>query len=188
MFDDTLINTQQAAGLISKGSVIAYPTEAVYGLGCDPHCEQAVRHILKLKDRPLKKGLILIASEIRHFYPWIDAETFNAFPHIKTSWQQNNQAITWILPCRPETPIWLTGEFNTLAVRISHNSSVQALCEVLDSAIVSTSANPTGSQESRTAQQVSHYFPKTPILEGELSGFSMPSTIKDAVSGATLRK
>ncbi|MCT8673382.1 Sua5/YciO/YrdC/YwlC family protein, partial [Glaesserella parasuis] len=46
------------AGIIQ---VIAYPTEAVFGLGCNPQSEQAVRSLLQLKNRPEEKGLILIA-------------------------------------------------------------------------------------------------------------------------------
>src|SRR5918992_3374074 len=53
----------RAAEIIRAGGVVAYPTEAVFGLGCDPVNEAAVEKLLKLKQRPRDKGLILIAAE-----------------------------------------------------------------------------------------------------------------------------
>ena len=61
----------EAAGTIGGGGVIAYPTEAVWGLGCDPFSEQAVKKILCLKQRPVDKGLILIGSGVEHFSQYL---------------------------------------------------------------------------------------------------------------------
>ena len=58
---------QQAAQAIRAGAVIAYPTEAVWGLGCDPWDEEAVERLLLLKGRSVDKGLILVADNIRQF-------------------------------------------------------------------------------------------------------------------------
>src|SRR5471030_685148 len=58
---------QQAAQAIRAGAVIAYPTEAVWGLGCDPWDEEAVDRLLMIKGRSVGKGLILVADNIRQF-------------------------------------------------------------------------------------------------------------------------
>lgn len=55
---------QCAARVVREGGVIAYPTEAVWGLGCDPWNEDAVYRLLALKARPVEKGLIVVAANI----------------------------------------------------------------------------------------------------------------------------
>jgi L-threonylcarbamoyladenylate synthase len=52
-----------AVAVLNKEEVIAYPTEAVFGVGCDPDSEAAVMKLLDLKQRPVEKGLILIAAD-----------------------------------------------------------------------------------------------------------------------------
>lgn len=57
---------------LNEGKIIAYPTEAVFGLGCDPDNDKAVRKLLLLKQRSWKKGLILIAGDYKQLTPYID--------------------------------------------------------------------------------------------------------------------
>ena len=66
-----LLDTAAAVEQLQAGEVIAYPTEAVFGLGCDPANESAVRKILLLKGRHESAGLVLIASEFSQLEPWI---------------------------------------------------------------------------------------------------------------------
>ena len=61
------MNIQQIAACLMQDEVVAYPTEAVFGLGCNPLSESAVRKLLDLKQRPIEKGLILVAPNL-HFY------------------------------------------------------------------------------------------------------------------------
>ncbi|MGZ4970158.1 MAG: Sua5/YciO/YrdC/YwlC family protein [Methylobacter sp.] len=62
---------KNAARHLKAGAVIAYPTEAVYGLGCDPLNEAAVMTLLDVKQRPIEKGLILIASSLEQLRPYL---------------------------------------------------------------------------------------------------------------------
>ena len=63
---NTLSHAQlnQAVTALKQGGILAYPTEAVWGLGCDPFNQQAVLKLLALKQRPMDKGLILIAANV----------------------------------------------------------------------------------------------------------------------------
>lgn len=61
-----------AIEVLNKENVIAYPTEAVFGVGCDPDSEVAVNRLLALKQRPVDKGLILIAASFEQLKPYID--------------------------------------------------------------------------------------------------------------------
>lgn len=84
---------------LKQNQVVAYPTEAVFGLGCNPQSEQAVRSLLKLKNRPEEKGLILIAHQRELLLPYIDETMLT-----EQEWQRfeivGEQAITWVMPAK----------------------------------------------------------------------------------------
>lgn len=180
------IHLQQAQEFVLQGAVIAYPTEAVFGLGCDPFNQAAVERLLALKHRPHEKGLILVAahakalSDLTLLYHQAWSE------RVLQSWQDSSQAITWVLPKTPRCPDWISGRFDTVAVRVSHHPIVRALCG--EGVLVSTSANPAGVEPARDCQQVATYFGEDfPCLAAALGGLAQPSQIWDAQSGQRLR-
>ena len=63
---------QQAAQVVRRGGLVAYPTEYCFGLGCDPFNRAAVLRLLRLKRRPVEKGLILIAADIAQLAGYVD--------------------------------------------------------------------------------------------------------------------
>jgi L-threonylcarbamoyladenylate synthase len=179
-----------AAQAIAAGKVIAYPTEAVYGLGCDPLDARAVRRILAIKRRPEHKGLILIAADLDALWPFILPLEPARMAEIEASWPGPN---TWLLPARPDTPTWLTGAHETIAVRIPGHPVARALCAAWASygggALVSTSANIAARPPARTALEVRHRLAKGPdlLLNAACGGSAQPSVIRDARSGTVLR-
>lgn len=172
-----LINTFQAGG------VIAYPTEAIYGFGCNPDNEQAVLKLLDIKKRSVNKGLILVAAhfdQIEKYLKPLSSEQYDfTLPN----------EITYIFPALESSPKWLTGDFDSLAIRISKHPLVNALCSTLDSALVSTSANLSGEEPAETCEQVESRFKHTvdAILDGEVGNSLKPSAIFDIVSGKFIR-
>lgn len=176
---------RQAVRCLQDGGVLAYPTEAVYGLGCHPLNETAVRRILTLKQRPEAKGLILIASDFSQLEPYVDWQHGQLSDTILDSWPGPN---TWLIPAT-HAPHYLRGRFDTLAVRVSAHPLVRELCEAFGGAIVSTSANPAGLPPARNAFTVRRYFQTRLdfILNGPLGDASRPSLIRDAVTGTTIR-
>jgi L-threonylcarbamoyladenylate synthase len=177
---------QQACHQLEKGQLIAYPTEAVYGLGCDPVNEAAVMKLLKLKQRPIKKGLILIAASFEQLTPFLDYDD-HILAHIRTP---VSEAITWVIPAQSRVPKWLTGQHNSLAIRITTHPLSKALCEKFEAPLVSTSANPHHRMPARNALQVRSYFSKTSsltILKGQTGGNKQPSRIYDAITGQCFR-
>lgn len=166
--------------------MVAYPTESVYGLGCDPFNRAAVERILQLKQRPVEKGLILVAADPQAFTDLVELNHQAWSQRVLASWQQTDQAITWLLPKRTLCPAWISGEFKTLAVRVVHHPLVQALCG--DGVLVSTSANPAHLTPALNCQQVSGYFgDQVFCLEGELGCLEQPSQIWDAVTNQRIR-
>lgn len=142
---------RNTARLLRAGGVIAYPTEAVFGLGCDPRNKLAVQRILALKQRPVSKGLILIAADFDQLQPWLLPLPPEHLATINRTWPG---PVSWLLPARPETPVWLRGQHTTLAVRITAHPVAAALCRAAGSALVSTSANRSGRPPLRTALTV----------------------------------
>ncbi|MGL6017564.1 MAG: L-threonylcarbamoyladenylate synthase type 1 TsaC [Gibbsiella quercinecans] len=174
--------------VLRNQQVIAYPTEAVFGLGCDPDSEKAVNALLALKQRPWEKGLILIAADYAQLLPYIDDSALNDQQRARVfaTWPG---PVTWVIPARPETPRFLTGRFNSLAVRVSDHPLVQQLCRQYGKPLVSTSANLSGQEPCRTSEDVLLQFGQGfPVLAGSVGGRLNPSEIRDALTGQQIRQ
>lgn len=173
---------------LQKQQVIAYPTEAVFGLGCDPDSESAVEALLALKKRPKDKGLILIADNYEQLLPYIDDSSLTGQQRqtIHSSWPG---PVTWVMPARASTPDWLTGRFSSLAVRVTDHPLVKELCQKFGKPLVSTSANLNGQTPCRVAEEVRQQFGKNfPVLAGQVGGRENPSEIRDALTGNLIRQ
>lgn len=177
------LNIAQAIQHLYQGEVIAYPTEAVWGLGCDPFNEQAFNRILQLKQRALAKGVILITANLAMLSPLV-----------KLTKQQAKQLAapttptTFLVPYKKhQVPNWIVGKHDLLAVRITQHPVAKALCEQFNGCIVSTSANPSGCSAATMAFQVKRYFPKLPLCKGTIGHAVKPSRIIDITSGHIIR-
>jgi L-threonylcarbamoyladenylate synthase len=177
---------QQAVDAVRDGGVIAYPTEAVYGLGCDPDNIQAVQKILYLKQREKSKGLILIASDVEQLLPYLARLPEEAKHRVLASWPG---PFTWLWPARESTSDWLRGDFSTLAVRVSAHPLVRELCQAVGKPLVSTSANLSGQPPARTAAEVFEQFDDSIdfVLEGQVGPSTSPTEIRDALTGKLIR-
>jgi len=184
--DSALLTIRQGAQCLVDGGVIAYPTEAVYGLGCDPDNESAVRKILELKNRPASAGLILVADRLEHFAPYIQAVSPEMKERALAAWPG---PVTWLFPRAGRVPGWLAGEHDTVALRISAHAGCRALCDAFGGPIVSTSANPAAQEPARSVARVESYFPGQlcGIVQGELGGSDLPSEIRDLATGRVVR-
>ncbi len=177
---------KQAARTLTAGGIIAYPTEAVYGLGCAPLNEKAVARLLALKQRPWQKGLILIAADYAQLTPFLEPLTPLLEKRVFAVWPR---AITWLLPAKSDVPHWLRGQSSKLAIRVTAHPQAAMLCSYWGGALVSTSANISGQAAARTAFKVRRAFCGTLdyILPGYVGEQQRPSEIRDALSNTVLR-
>lgn len=183
---------KRAAAVIWSGGVIAYPTEAVWGLGCDPENERACLNLLQIKQRQVEKGMILIAGSLNQFSGLLAALSSEQRATLARTWQQQEKtgAVTILVPDPlNQVPWWVKGRHPAVALRVSRHPLVQALCEAFGGALVSTSANISGNPPARSRLMLEKQFGSQLdfILPGELGGENKPSRIIDLETGKTLR-
>lgn len=176
-----------AARLLKQGGVIVYPTEAVWGVGCDPQNHKAVMRLLAMKNREWQKGLILIAAHIEQVEPYIEMPSRMAWRRATATWPG---ASTWVFPATDYCPMWISGERSTVAVRVTAHPLAARLCEEFGGAIVSTSANRAGDPPARSASdariKLRNRFDL--LVPGALGGLDQPTIIRDSANGNILRR
>jgi len=182
------ISPHTAIPILHSGGIIAYPTEAVWGLGCDPANQQAVMRLLALKQRPIEKGLILVAADLAQLEGWARLETLPAARRqaVLETWPGPQ---TWVLPADERAPRWITGAHSGIAVRVSAHPVVQALCRAFAGPLVSTSANLSGQPPPRRCEDIDSQLLAQidALIEGDNGNLPAPTPIRDALSGRLLR-
>ncbi|MEE9319774.1 MAG: L-threonylcarbamoyladenylate synthase [Granulosicoccus sp.] len=181
-----LLSISNAARVINNGGVVAYPTESVYGLGCDPSSTTAIQRLLELKARDPHKGLIVIAASQQQLSSWLAPLTSQWQQRLDKDWPG---AVTFVVPAADGISPLITGGRDTIAVRVSANPLVQALCTACDHALISTSANISGELALTSAEALHNRFGQTldGIVEGELGDLDKATPIYDVRSGEQLR-
>lgn len=173
---------------LANHGVIGYPTEAVFGLGCAPYDEIAVRKLLAMKQRPAEKGLILIAADYSQLLSYVDDSKIAQDKRftVLSRWPG---PVTLVLPARADVPRFLRGEHDTIAVRVTAFEPARKLCKTLGTALVSTSANLLGEQALTSAEQVKQAFGEQIdwIMPGAVGGNTQPSQILNPLTGDVLR-
>lgn len=177
---------REAARTLAAGGIVAYPTEAVYGLGCDPLDADAVGHLLAIKRRPVGCGLILIGARFAHIAPFVGALSDAARARLAQGWPGPH---TWLVPPGDAVPDWICGDHERVALRLTAHPVAAALCEAFAGAIVSTSANRHGEPAARSALGVRLRFGAAIdcVLDGATGPLARPTPIRDALTGRILR-
>lgn len=184
----TLADLEDAAACLRQGGVLAYPTEAVFGLGCDPHDRDAFERIFALKQRPATQGVLLIAADFSQISHYVDLANVpdEVMAQVRASWPG---PFTWIFPRSTHVPEWVAGAHAGIALRITAHEPAAALCRAFGGALVSTSANPHGAPPARDVATVSAYFGEgvDGVVDAPLGGAAQPTSIRDALTGAIIR-
>jgi L-threonylcarbamoyladenylate synthase len=177
---------EAAAALLHAGGVLAYPTEGVYGLGCDPDNHAAFEKIFAMKRRPPGQGVLSIAADMQQIEPWIGDAPAAARERARAVWPGPH---TFIFPRSARVPEWVAGGHPGIALRVTAHPPAAALCRAFGGPIVSTSANRHGESPARSAVDIQAIFGDQPdgVLDAPLGGLCRPTPITDAVSGAIIR-
>ncbi len=179
---------QQAIEVLKGGGIVAYPAEACFGLGCLINNQAGIKRIRMLKDRPAEQGLIVVADQIERVQNLLDwtALSKDTRKQIQSSWPG---ATTWLIPALKTCPSSLTGQHDTLALRIPAFKPITTLCAGVQSALVSTSANLTGELPLKSGAEVQAVFDHQIdyVLDLPIQGIPNPSKIIDARTMQTIR-
>jgi len=172
-----------ATKALKVGAIIAYPTEAVFGLGCDPFNESAVAELRSLKNRDASNGFILIASNWDQLKDFVDIS--NVDNHM-SGWPG---PLTKIFPASRQAPQNVCAQNQTIAVRLTNHPIAKKICAAFGGAIVSTSANEEGMPPATTSDEVEDYFPTEieVIVDGPLGNLNEPTRIINAITGEVFR-
>lgn len=179
---------QQAVHCLRQGQIIAYPTESVYGLGCDPFDRGPAMQLLLLKDRDVGKGLILIASDWDQVADLVLPIEPMALARVHATWPG---PVTWIFPARQDVlPPWVRGSTEDIAIRITDHPIARAICQQYGGPIIATSANSRGCMPTRDyrATEIAYGDKIGMVVKGKTGGRIKPTEIRDAISGEILRK
>ncbi|RME57136.1 tRNA threonylcarbamoyladenosine biosynthesis protein RimN [Candidatus Parcubacteria bacterium] len=182
------LSCEQGAAALQAGEIIAYPTEGVMGLGCDPFNEEAVMRLLAIKQRPIEKGLILVGADLEQLRPLIDASRLEVdhWARLQASWPGS---VTFVVPASEQVSAWIRGQFDTVALRASAHPVVQQLCRAFGGPIVSTSANLSGEPPTRACDELSPELLQNlaGCVVGDIGDLQGPTPIIDVLTGQSLR-
>lgn len=177
---------ETAIDALRAGGVIACPTEAVWGLSCDPDNDEALTRLMRMKDRDPAKGVILVAASIQQFQPWLNQLPLALHAPLAASWPGPN---TWLVPDNGRSHALVRGAHQRVALRVTDHPIMKALCEAFGGPLVSTSANHAGEPPAMSRDEIVSIFGQevAAIVAGELGGNARPSTIRDLATGQVLR-
>lgn len=169
---------EQAAQIITRGGVIGYPTETVYGLGADIFCRAAVKRIFEIKGRNASKAIIVIVPDIENLQELVTTISDQAHELMQQFWPG---ALTLIFPASDKVPAEIRGGGSSIAIRIPDNKICLNLLKKCQLPLTSTSANFTGEATPVTAQEVNQSMGEKLdlIIDGGPAKSRTPSTILD---------
>lgn len=175
----TKTNIMTAAQIVRRGGLVVYPTETVYGLGCDPLNVQAVKRVLDVKgDR--KKPLPVLAASI------VDADKVafvspNGKKLAAKFWPGH---LTMVFPKKPALPDVVTFGWDSVGLRIPDNDVALQLISLSGGLLIGSSANRTGEEPARRVQEISGELKEMVdvVLDGGPAVQGRPSTVVDLTS------
>jgi L-threonylcarbamoyladenylate synthase len=173
------------ANTLKQSGVIAYPTESVYGLGCDPQQLVALQRLITIKKRAIDKGLIILVSRIEQALPFIQPLTQEQLLQIS---KKQPRATTWLVPRKSTLSELLCGQHKKIAIRLTQHPIAKAICDYSDKALVSTSCNISGKPAIKQTTVVRNKMigRVDQIVAGQCGG-QAPSQIIDLLTGKIIR-
>lgn len=185
LLSDTAWRWRYLKQAIEAGAVFGYATDTIWGIGCHPWVGEAVERVLRVKQRPKDKGLILLGTQALQFNGLLEDDDLHHLQELP----QSDRPTTWLVPPAHSCPAWLRGKHPTLAIRLTRQPLIRKLCEPLGCALVSTSANRSGQQPARSARLLHKQLGADLdfILDSPVPGTGQASRIIELQSGRVIR-
>lgn len=170
--------TSTAVEILSKGGVIIYPTDTIYGLGCDIHQQKAIHRICRIKNiEPAKARLSFVCydlSDMSKYIKTIPTSTFRMLKHFLPG------PYTFILPASREVPKLLKSRKDTVGLRIPDNLIARTIVRELGHPILSVSLPGEIVEEYTDPELIYRNFENQVdlVIDGGIGGM-IPSTVID---------
>ncbi|WP_373698204.1 L-threonylcarbamoyladenylate synthase [Porphyromonas loveana] len=149
--DDTFRSeAKKAAEIMRKGGIILYPTDTIWGIGCDATNEEAVQRIFRLKERADSKSMLVLTDSEAKLQGLMDEVPEMAWDLIELT----NKPLTIIYPAAKGVAPSLIAEDGTLGIRVTREPFSTELCRLMRVPVVSTSANKSGQPAAQTYAQI----------------------------------
>lgn len=130
---------KNALKALELGKIILYPTDTIWGIGCDVSSDIAIKKIFKIKKRDYSKGLICLASSFEMIKDYADIDEIDIYKQ-----KSNESPTTFIFDNPKKISNYIIGNNNSVAFRVPKNNFCIKLIEAFGKPIVSTSANLSG--------------------------------------------
>ena len=142
-------NIEESVKILMSGGIILYPTDTIWGIGCDATNTNSINKIYEIKKRPKNKPLILLVNDIKMLSKYVKSLSKEIIKIIKTS----ETPTTIIYPNPKNLPKILT-QTNTIAIRITNDYFCNEVIKKLNKPIISTSANISNDINPKNFKQV----------------------------------
>lgn len=168
--------------VISRGGVIAYPTDTFYGLGADPKNPVAVKRLFEIKGRKADQPILLLIAKADDVKMWTAGINPASENLMKTFWPG---PLTLVFKARTDVLRELTAGTGTIGLRVPGNEVTRSLLDFLGIALTGTSANVSGGSSPQTAEDAAASLGDTVdlILDGGRTAGGRPSTVVDVSTG-----
>ena len=173
-------NIAVAAKIVRNGGLVVYPTETVYGVGCDPFNVEAVERLLDVKGKKRRKPLPVLAASIADVRKVAFISSTGKLL-AKKFWPGS---LTLIFSKRPEFPDIVTFGLDSVGLRIPNHAVALSLIRLSGGLLVGSSANRTGETPPRSLHGISDVLKKLVdvVIDGGSSAQGIPSTVVDLTS------
>ena len=171
----------RAADILRAGGIILYPTDTLYGLGCDALSDEALSKVQKIKGRDEKKPVHAMIADLGMAEKYAVLNE-NAYTLARAFWPGS---LTLILKKMPDIKTGISRDLETFGVRVSDHPFCLALAEAFGKPYTGTSANRSGEESKRSIPEILAQLGEAVryidlvIDAGELPS-SLPSTVVDA--------
>lgn len=168
----------QALAVLNKGGLIAYPTDTVYGLGCDLMNKQAIERLYVVKGMQKNKSLAFICHDLSDIakYAVVDNWAYRILKHHLPG------PYTFILPATREVPKMVLSKQKTVGIRVPDHPVVTTLARELGRPIISSTAAPPGEDAMIDPSEIDDRFKLDLVLDGGVCGIN-PTTVVDLSEG-----
>jgi tRNA threonylcarbamoyl adenosine modification protein (Sua5/YciO/YrdC/YwlC family) len=169
----------RAVELLEKGEIIGYPTDTVYGLGCDLMNKQAIERIYLIKGMRKDKNLAFICPDLSDIarYAVVENHTYRVLKRFLPG------PYTFILPATREVPKYVHLKQKTVGIRVPNHPVPVALVRALGRPLISTTAAPSGQDPIIDPWEIDERFPGLGMVLDAGTCGAVPTTVVDLSQG-----